>query len=586
MRLGINSWRSSLFTRFILVFLLIITPVYILGLSIYNWGLRMVEDEISLSMASQVGYFLNTLELEVKRLKALQYECLNDENLLLLANASQILGHFEKTRALLRLQHRLGVMKNSSIYIKDACAYIPSIQRTVSATSGVTENIEEIIEVSNVAPDESDSQIIYWKNRLFLCIRYPSSTVFLQRQPSFILLVELSNKSFSEGLLSFNSREGSGSLLVNRQKGYVLATGQENDVTEKVLKIGTQREKSAGSTVTIMKAGEKAYLVVIRKSDFLNIELATYTPEEQVYERIRKYQSLFIIFSAVSILIMVLFSLSTYRMVHKPLLKLVNSFKQLQGGVMDISIEYKHNDEFQYLYKSFNAMVAKLGELIDQVYKQKIFAQRAELKQLQSQINPHFLYNSFFIISRMARLGDCGSIKTFSQHLGSYYQFITRSSSDEVSLIRELEHARTYAEIQAMRFSNRVRVEFGELPEQYRDIQVPRLIIQPIIENAFEHGLKDKEENGLVRVDFCPFSEGLRILVEDNGISIEDEQLKNLNLLLQNEAEMVESTGIINVHRRIQLSFGKDSGLVVRRGSTGGTEVEIRIILQKGEDVV
>ena len=589
MNLGIYKWRSSIFTRIIIVFLLIITPVYILGLSIYNWGLRMVEDEISLSMTSQIGYFLNTLEFEVKRLRALQYECLYDENLLFLANASQIMSNFEKTQALLRLQHRLDVMKNSSIYIKDAYAYVPSLQRIVSAINGVTEYTEEIVEVSSLMPDKSDSQIIYWKNRLFLCIRYPTSSFFSQRQPRFILLVELSNKSFADSLLAFNSHKESGAMLVSFRQNYVLATDRQSNVADRILKNRLQQGNNGNNNANSMKIGEKSYLVVYKKSDFLNMELITYTPEEQVYKSIRKYQFLFFIFSIVSIVIMVLFSFSIYRLMHKPLLKLVNSFKHLQEGIMNISIQHKHNDEFQYLYKSFNAMVARLGELIDQVYKQKIFSQRAELKQLQSQINPHFLYNSFFIISRMARLGDCDNIKIFAEHLGSYYQFITRSSSDEVPLVKEIEHAKTYAEIQAMRFSNRIRVEFGNLADRYRNIQVPRLILQPIIENAFEHGLKDKEENGLICIDFHILSNGLCIIVEDNGTGIGDSELDNLNKILRNESEdagIVESTGIINVHRRIRLRFGKDSGLVIGSGKLGGLKVEICIMTQEEDSCV
>jgi len=546
----------------------------------------MIEDEILLSMASQAEYFLNTFELEVKRLKALQYECLYDENLLFLANASQIMSNFEKTQALVRLQHRLDIMKNSSMYIDDVYVYIPSIQRTISAVNGVTEEFRQIIEISNTEPDKSDSQIIYWKDKLFLSVRFPTSSYFSQRQPCFILLVELSNKSFADSLLSFINHKQSGSMLINSQQNYILATEQNNDVTNQILKIKLMQKTNAGNATTTMKVGEKTYLVLNKKSEFLNIELITYIPTEQVYNRIRKYQQLFIGFSIVSVIVMVSFSFSTHRMIHKPLLKLVNSFKKLQEGTMNIFIEHKHNDEFQYLYKSFNAMVSKLGELIDQVYKQKIYAQRAELKQLQSQINPHFLYNSFFIISRMARLGDCENIKVFSEHLGNYYQFITRNSRDEVPLIREIEHARTYAEIQAMRFSNRIWVEFGNLAEQYRDIQVPRLIIQPIIENAFEHGLKDKEENGLVRVNFCILSNGLCIVVEDNGTYIGDDELDNLNRTLQNETGIVENTGIINIHRRIQLRFGRDSGLVIKRSELGGLRVEIQIMFQKEDGCV
>jgi len=330
MKSGIRYWRSSIFTRFIIIFLVFITPVYILGLSIYSWGLRMIEDEIIFSMTSQLEYFVNSLELEVKRLKALQYECLYDENLLFLANASQIMSDFEKTQALNRLQHRLDIMKNSSMYIKDVYAYIPSIQRTISAMNGVTEEFSQLVQISNIKPDDSDSQIIYWKNKMFLSVRFPTSSYFLKAQPRFILLVELSNNSFIDSLLSFINHKQSGSMLINLRQNYILTTEQKNDITDQILKTILMQKSNDVNMTTTSKIGEKAYLVLNKKSEFLNIEFITYTPLEQVYERIRKYQLLFVGFSIVSVIIMALFSFSTHRMIHKPLLKLVNSFKQLQ----------------------------------------------------------------------------------------------------------------------------------------------------------------------------------------------------------------------------------------------------------------
>lgn len=119
MIISINSWKSSISTKLVLIFISAIIPVYILGLSIYNWGYGMVKKEISNSMVSQVEFYLNTLESEISRMRSLQYECTNDENLLYLVNASQIMNDYEKTQAMLSVQKRLSVMKNSSIYIRD-----------------------------------------------------------------------------------------------------------------------------------------------------------------------------------------------------------------------------------------------------------------------------------------------------------------------------------------------------------------------------------------------------------------------------------------------------------------------------------
>lgn len=204
------------------------------------------------------------------------------------------------------------------------------------------------------------------------------------------------------------------------------------------------------------------------------------------------------------------------------------SFEQVKRGNLDINIEHEIDDEFRFIYRNFNSMVKELKTLIDQSYKQKILVQRAEMKQLQSQINPHFLYNSFFILNTMARTEDYENIEKFTEQLGRYFQFITRSAADEVPLEKEVEHARVYTEIQAMRYSNRIKAYFEELPEEFWGIVVPRLILQPIIENAFEHGLGMVKKNGILTVSFEKLQNGLHIIIENNGEIIEDKEMEFL----------------------------------------------------------
>jgi two-component system, sensor histidine kinase YesM len=231
-------------------------------------------------------------------------------------------------------------------------------------------------------------------------------------------------------------------------------------------------------------------------------------------------------------------------------------------------------------------MVERLKTLINQIYKQKILSQKAELKQLQSQINPHFLYNSFFILSRMIKLGQYENSSDFASQLGGYFKYITRSASDEIELQKEVEHARVYTNIQEIRFSRRIRVIFQDLPDCWNDIIVSRLIIQPVIENAFEHGLENKKKDGIIQVTFNSIDRGIQISVEDNGEELTGNELANLQQMIAELDDTTEYTGILNIHRRITLKFGEESGMVLSKSTLGGLRVDINIMIQKENEHV
>jgi two-component system sensor histidine kinase YesM len=267
---------------------------------------------------------------------------------------------------------------------------------------------------------------------------------------------------------------------------------------------------------------------------------------------------------------------------YKPMHKLVDSFMEVEKGNLQVTISHDAKNEFGYLYKRFNEMTKNLRTLIDQVYNQKILMQRAELKQLQSQINPHFLYNSFFMLNTMVVTSDENLVK-FTKYLGEYFRYITRNTSDYVPLIDEINHAKIYANIQLMRFSKRLKVEFGNCPEQYKDFSVPRLILQPIVENALEHGLGKKMKDGIIKVDFFTNASKFDIIIEDNGNDLSDKELMNLQKSLESEDNEAEITGIINIHKRIRLVFGQDSGLSVSRSQMDGLKVRMTFVRKGGD---
>jgi two-component system sensor histidine kinase YesM len=238
----------------------------------------------------------------------------------------------------------------------------------------------------------------------------------------------------------------------------------------------------------------------------------------------------------------------------------------------------RRQDEFGYLYQAFNDTVKSLKTLIEENYEQQIRNQRSELKRLQSQINPHFLYNCFFVLCRLIK-SDTQKEKAyqFCLYIGQYFQFITRHHDDDILLEMELEHSRTYVEMQSICYGERIEVLF-EVEAQ--PIEVPRLILQPIIENAYKYALGNMRGTGELWVHSKLRNDAFYIYVEDNGEFITDEEIEALGKKLRYSTnQMEETTGLLNVHRRIQLRYGEEYGITVSRSELGGLQAIIKLSL-------
>ncbi|AEY65190.1 histidine kinase [Clostridium sp. BNL1100] len=568
--------RNSIFSRLVITFLIIIIPLYGLGIYIYNSGLRTIKSEISKSTIAQASFYLESLEKEIERIKILQYDCLNDEQLNKLAIRWEIMNEYEISQTLLQLKQRLVAIKNSSIYVNDVNVHILPIEKTVSSNSGVDDiHINEYNEIF-VPAGLKGAQIINYNGELYLSTFQKYSGA---NKPLFTIDIELNQNALKQALAQFNTYTGSGSILITPTN--IIANKSEEDNTQFIQSIlSSMNEKERDGTIFTKIRNEK-YYVVHANSSYLNMILLRYFPQEFILKPIVNFKIWAWVFSIAAILIIIIYSLSTYKFMHQPLNELVKSFRKVENGDLKVSINHDSNNEFGYLYKCFNDMVKNLNMLIDQVYNQKILMQKAELKHLQSQINPHFLYNSFFMINTMARIGD-ENLVPFTKHLGEYFRFVTRNSMDNIPLEEEINHAKVYTEIQLMRFSKRLQIHFGECPDMYKDLKVPRLILQPIIENAFEHGLEKKKNSGLLLVNFEGNERELRIIVEDNGCDITDSELEKLQDLLENNEQEIETTGTLNIHRRIRLVFGEESGLIISRSVIGGLKAVLKIVLQKG----
>lgn len=579
-------WKNSIFTRLLITFLFVLLPILVIGYSIYNWGLNTVQFDITNSMQAQVDFYKQNLEKEIGRIRYLQYDLYVDPDLNRLIQENGFLSNYDRDMDLVRIQERLNAIKNSSRYIEAAKLYIPSLRKTVTDVL-IRDTDDSETEFINKFQSMSNLWIYYWKGQVLLYATPGGSNTDTDKAAPFIIEIDLSETELSGMLQELQIYKGSGAFLLNSGLNFMVYDNADKSISDKISG-SLQTNDAVGANALsegnfVFDTNGVKYLVLYSDMEQLGLKLVRYIPEGQVFQKVEEYRIMFLLFSITALIIIVVFSFSSYRIIYQPLSKLTKAFDCVEKGDMKIEIRHTHQDEFKKIYERFNTMVKNLDSLIDQSYRQKILVQKAELKQLQTQINPHFLYNSFFILHRWIEFGYLEDAISFSQQLGNYFQFITRNAADEVPFSKEVEHARIYADIQAMRFSNRIKVEFEDLQDEYANVCVPRLILQPIIENAFEHGLEGKEFDGKLSVRFGMDDLFLSITVEDNGSSFTDLDLAAMSEKLDNNDDDMEITGIINIHRRLQLKFGSSSGIILGRSALGGLKVVMQMET-KGEE--
>ncbi|QHW30941.1 HAMP domain-containing protein [Paenibacillus rhizovicinus] len=577
--------KIAIFYKLVIVLLLVIAPLYGISMYLNQMGESSVRSEISNSMQSRVHFYIQSLVVELDRIQRLQREFINDDDLQKLSVASPIMSDLERTEAMIRLQKRLLLVKNSSNYIASANVFVPSLGKVINSL-----NMYTTASQSELAPliDESKLHLslVPHANGLYIAQQYPD-----RPEPDsivFFLYLELSKQAIQQELKQFIAYNEEQAILFGSGFEWAITTDGNVERTEALQSIA--ESSSDGSSKPEMKAfsyANKRYIMTLEHSSVVDMTLLIYTPEKNALGPIQQYNTWFWVLSLSSVLIVIVFSYWLYRMIHRPLKQLVRSFRKVEKGNLDVKLTLNSNDEFEYLYMQFNSMLSQLKILIEEVYEEKIHSQKAELKQLQAQINPHFLYNTFFILNRMVKLEDYPKLKPFTKHLGNYFKFITRNASDDVPLSEELEFARAYLEIQKIRFEDRIAVEVDELPDDMAGVLVPRLTLQPIIENSYKYGLEEVDGNGRLSIRFlyAASASQLVIEIEDNGKGLSDEELWNLNRKLSDPPAHIESTGIINVHKRLRLKYGPGSGIKASTdGKLGGLKISLYIPVKEKDE--
>ena len=327
----------------------------------------------------------------------------------------------------------------------------------------------------------------------------------------------------------------------------------------------------------------KQWLLNWQQTAAVPVKVCQLTPVSLITDQMREYRLMITMVCAVSIVVMLSLACFLQQMVHKPVSKIDAAMKRVGKWDLSVRLTGAKSNEFQQIYDQFNQMTVRLQELIDREYTLKLLNAKSELKQLRYQIRPHFLYNTYFNLRALLMNEEYDVAEEMMDVLGRYLRYITTSARDEATLREEMEHAKAYVEIQKMRFGNHLEARLAECPPEYAEKLVPRIIIQPLLENTFEHGIKDMQEKGVISVQFEAEGERLSIYVDDNGPNATDELIERARTILAAEEynPSGDSVALSNIHRRIRMLYQPGSGLYVSRSLLGGFRSEIRMIGEK-----
>jgi len=584
---GIRIQKSSIFPKLVATFTIVMIPLFALSLVLNELGKQEVQSQISNAMKAQLRYEFSALEQELSRISKAQRQLINDGELLDLSSQIYMMSDYQRTKKINNLHDKLLVLKDSSLYIQNVSVYIPDADRIIS-TGTVYDAAAFRTEAEQIALAiyKDGFPLTRWNGRLFLSLTYPnrqSAADFGNRPPQFIHNIELSADAF-QAMLNRISQDGGAALYTDT---WTIMNDKDKALLADIRGELEKRKEDKGPPLRdSISAGGTRYFVFYERSAQTDLVLASYIPEHVLLGKLQSYRVWFWLLVGCSLIIVLLFSYGIYLLLQRPLSTLIRLLRNVEEGNFRIVKSQNRKDEFGYLFHQFERTVRKLKHSIDELYVQKIRLQQTELKQLQAQITPHFLYNSFFILHQLIVSYDNEKAESVSRNLGEYFQYITRNSMDEVPLESEVNHVRSYLEIQNIRFSNRISATFDALPEKFRDIRVPRLILQPIIENAYQHGLADVVTGGQLHIGFLDRDDELCIAVEDNGTGMTEPERDKLRQKLSGEQSAGESTGLINVHRRLRIKYGGRGGLEVEQGEPGGLLVYIHIPFGKeNEDV-
>ena len=343
--------------------------------------------------------------------------------------------------------------------------------------------------------------------------------------------------------------------IICRDNGDIISSNKKSLIGENIEQFGNLNDKIVDYTGSFKTQFDgQDYNGFYNTFYLLNWRFLNFVPtNELIMDEQKDTLSFFI---GLYIISNILIGVLIFSLVSKPLKNLLKFIRRIKNEDFSSRIKVKNNDEIGHIGKHFNEMIDSIETLLKENYMIKLQEKEAQIKTLQAQINPHFIYNILDIISWKAMLMQTDDINKITYYLGKFLRYCINDFEKKVSLEEDIEYVKDYLYIQKIRYTNRFKAYFKIEPGA-KNLKVPKLLIQPIVENAIKHGLANKESHGILYIKIKVHDNALFVYVVDNGCGISKEKANQI----YSDSEF--HLGIKNVDERIKILSNKQYGVTI-----------------------
>lgn len=370
-----------------------------------------------------------------------------------------------------------------------------------------------------------------------------------------IMVVNISNEAFLSALETTFDRFSQRIAVVDRNNRYVVKPGgfdeQYASILHEVLEGPNNAERSA-----VHRFGKVDYIVSRlldpeNQWEFIGITNVSHAADDS---QVFGYVTALLI--ALNGLILFGASIILSNIYARPIRHLMETMKMAQSGSYVTTKQRANSEEFDQLFRGYNKMITRLKELHEKHISEQDTARKAELRVLQSQIKPHFLYNTLDSIVSLGLLGANDEVVELSRALSDYYRMSVSKGRDILTLGEELEIVKNYLIIQKIRYQDKYRVHY-DIDESCLNMKIPKLVLQPLVENAIYHGIRAKKTSGNIRIMVRREIGHISVIIADDGIGMSEEQIKT-NLQGRPSGEGT-GFGLWGTIERVRIFYGEDT---------------------------
>ncbi|GBG08796.1 two-component sensor histidine kinase [Paenibacillus agaridevorans] len=568
--------RENTFAKIITLIVLLLIPIILLYTLSTQTSMNVIRDEMQSLKQKDITYLANEIDRSVTTLSSLGFLLSEDIHIQQLQTIHLLESAYERNSERLRIMERLRLLNVSQRWDTQYSILSPENGQFVSTNTYLQYDLESVKKL--LAPTWQYEEMITQNLKQMRFVRHivkPASKISNVDQAGIIVEISFPDEHIIKDLDAFKQTGKGDPFLMSKDGDSILNRSSDPEIIASIGELLRKEELSlAAASNEIVKMGGGEYLVTIAPIRTLSWYLVDYMPLQDVMKPIVKTQILFygsvILLLAMSLLAAYLL----YRNVQRPIGLLIRNVKRLQDGNYATRINVNPKNEFGYLFQRFNDMAAETERLIGKVYVEELRRREANVKQLQSQINPHFLYNCFALIRSLSRLDKKESVMKLSMHLSKYYRYTTRVEKLTATLREELQLLESYLEIQ--RFHIQHMSYLIDVPETMLDLEVPRLLLQPVVENAVLHGIERYDGDGLIAILGKTEGGWHEICVEDNGIGMTEEELRKLENKILETPDDSTGCALWNIRQRLLFQFGDSATLTFRLRPEGGVAVHLR----------